>query len=227
MELDQRRDNPIVIVTNCNVLYNIKEPVAIKPERVEQIADYMKTVEDVLNSDNFADPMEGYAKYIDVDSFINIYLVEEIFKNQDAASFSSIYFYKAETGKLVLGPAWYFDIGAGNVDCSDAKSPAGWWIQRDSPWFNRLFQDPQFRKRVKARWNQLKDTRIDTMMDFIDRSAATIEGSQRNNFEIWNTLNKAVWPNPVVMGSYAREVRYFKFWLQNRIEWMDLQIRQY
>jgi hypothetical protein len=33
---------------------------------------------------NFKDPAEGYAKYIDVDSFIDFFIMSEITKNVDA-----------------------------------------------------------------------------------------------------------------------------------------------
>lgn len=49
--------------------------------------------------------------------------------------------------------------------------------------------------------------------------------SQRRNFIRWPILNEAVWPNPVVTGSYKGEVNYLKTWLKDRLAWMDQQLK--
>ena len=53
----------------------------------------IQTVEDALYSENYTDAENGYAKYLDVDSFIDWYLVNELAKNNDACWFSSVYLY--------------------------------------------------------------------------------------------------------------------------------------
>jgi hypothetical protein len=227
LEIDQRKDSAVVFTTSRSTPYSVKEPEIISNNQLRGIIDYVQSAEDVLYSNRFADPVEGYAKYIDVDSFINIYLVQELFKNQDAANFSSIYLFKDTNGKLKMGPAWDFDLGAGNVNYSEAKNPVGWWVRPDSPWFRRLFEDPAFTAKVKLRWNQLKAKQIDSLLPFIDQTATGLQASQAQNFKIWDILNTEVWPNNVVMGSYAGEIRYLKLWLKTRISWMDSQINSF
>lgn len=225
VELDQRRDETVVITTSRNIPYALKEPSDARPEQIAYIRDYLQTSEDVLNSGLYADPVDGYEKYIDVDSFVNWYLLSELFKNQDAAAFSSIYFYKDRNKKLVIGPAWDFDLAAGNVNYSDAQYPEGWWIRTGSPWYSRLFQDPVFENRVKARWRALKAEQIDTLADYIDRTAFGLQLTQERNFSLWQILNIYVWPNAVVTGSYSGEVAYFKQWLNSRINWLNQQFQ--
>ena len=70
----------------------------------------------MLHSDGFADPATGYAAYIDVDSFVRWYLVNEVFRNVDANMWSSCWMYKPRGGKLFMGPLWDFDLAAGNVE---------------------------------------------------------------------------------------------------------------
>lgn len=225
LELDQRRDEPARFETTRGVPYAIKEPSSPKPEEATYISGFVQTVEDVLNSPTFADPATGYAQYIDVDSFVNWYLVSEILKNQDSASFSSIFLFKSSGQKLKLGPLWDFDLAAGNVDYSDAQYPERWWVRVGSPWFTRLLEDPAFAAKVKTRWNQLKGQGADltAVLRLVDRTAYALELSQQKNFVIWDILNIYVWPNPVVTGSYQGEVSYLKDWLTTRMKWMDQQ----
>lgn len=224
LELDQRRDEPARFETTRGQPYSIKDPGSPTAEQSNYIRGYLQEAEDVLNGAGFADPVNGYAKYIDVDSFQQWFLVSEIFKNVDSVNFSSIYFHKGSGQKLRMGPLWDFDLSAGNVDYSDAQTPEGWYV-RNSPWFAPLFRDPVFAAQVKERWNALKTQRadLDGVMKLIDRTALALDKTQMKNFQIWDILGMYVWPNRVVTGSYPGEVEAMKQWLTTRINWMDKQ----
>ena len=49
--------------------------------------------------------------------------------------------------------------------------------------------------------------------------------AQHYNFQKWLILDKQVWPNPIVTGSYQGEVNYLKTWIKNRLSWMDPQLK--
>ncbi|MEO6150488.1 MAG: CotH kinase family protein [Mucilaginibacter sp.] len=220
LELDQRLDEEFWFRTTRNIPFTIKSPEDIPAAQFEYIKAYIQATENSLNAANFADPVEGYAKYINVDSFINWYIVQELLKNQDAKDFSSIYYYKDRGGKLCMGPLWDFDLAAGNVNYSDAVNATGWWI-KDGPWFKRLFLDPAFKAKVKKRWNQLKYKDIATLGTYIDSTTNYINLSQKENFKKWPILDKYVWPNPVVLGTYEKEVDRVKTWITQRAYWLD------
>ncbi len=223
LELDERMDETNVWRTTRGVPYAIKEPSEATTEQVDYIKNHLQMIEDVLNSDDFADPVNGYAKYIDVDSFINLYLVHELFKNKDAANFSSIFLFKDRNGKLKMGPPWDFDLAGGNSDVASINDPVGWHLRTGSPWYSRLFQDPAFEAKVRAKWNAMKTSQIDTLQTYIDDQAYRLALSQVRNFTIWPILSYAFFPASVVPGSYAGEVAQLKTWLQNRVTWMDAQ----
>lgn len=224
IELDRRLDGTYFTTSRSNP-YVVKEPSSLSTDQMSYISSYVQQAEDALYGADFADPLTGYAKFIDVDSFIDFYLVNEIAKNVDAANFSSIYFYKDVGGKLVMGPLWDFDLGFGNCDYADAQFPTGWWLRTGSPWFTRLFQDPAFEARVKVRWNQLRNKSADlnSLLKLIDRQAYALELVQAKNFTLWDILNIYVWPNRVVTGSYAGEVAAMKDWLTTRMNWLESQ----
>jgi CotH kinase protein len=215
------------VLRGSGILFNIKEPSAssISADQKAYITNYLQEVERALMRDDFADPALGYAAYIDVDTFVGWYLTNELVKNVDAPFVSSVYLYKDRNQKLKMGPAWDFDLAAGNVDFSEARDPRGWRIRDQSLWFNRLFQDPAFAKKVRDRWNSIKRSQIDTLPAYVDQLAATLTISHQENFRRWS-LTQYDWPNAVVAGSYAGELRYLKNWLAQRIAWMDRRLNE-
>lgn len=222
LEVDQRLDADHYWFTKKNVALTIKEPEAITDAQLGYINTYVQQMEDVLYSADFKDPSTGYQKYINDDTFIQWYWVNELFRNQDANFFSSIFLYKERNQKLSMGPLWDFDIAAGNINYNNSWQPTGWYI-RKSIWISRLFEDPAFRSKAKAKWVATR-SKIDGLMTVIDDAAKTLQYSQVENFKKWDILNTYVWPNYVVTGSYANEIAYLKNWLQTRITWIDAQL---
>lgn len=223
LELDQRRDEDARFETNTGLPFTVKSPEDITPEQMDYIHTYIQQTEDAIFSEDFADPEKGYAKYINVTSFINWFFVQELMKNQDAKDFSSMYYYKDRNGKLGMGPLWDFDLGAGNNDYSESRYPTGWWV-KDGPWFKRLFEDPVFKAKVKKRWGEIRNKEIQEIALNINTTVEYIKLSQQQNFTKWPILDKYVWPNQFVLGTYPNEVQQLKKWLNERISWLDEQI---
>jgi hypothetical protein len=219
LELDQRLDANHYFYSNNGLPFTIKDPDDITDKQLTYIHNYVQQTEDAIFAENFDDPVNGYAKYINVDSFINWYLVKELMKDNDALDYSSIFYYKDINGKLGMGPVWDFDLAAGNYVGSAANAPTGWWVKNGN-WFSRLFQDPAFNEKVKARWNEMQPN-LALALANIDQNATYINLSQQQNFATWNILNAYVWPNSQIAGSYPGEILYMKAWLKTRIEWMN------
>ncbi|GEO06875.1 hypothetical protein AAE02nite_45390 [Adhaeribacter aerolatus] len=220
LEIDVRQDAASWFKTNKDIIFCLKSPESPSPDQYNYIKAYVQKTEEILYSDNFTDTKEGYAKYINVDSFVNWYLLNEITKNSDAVFYTSVYLFKDRNNKLCIGPAWDFDIAAGNINFLDIEKPEGFYIM-NSLWIERLFQDPAFAEKVKTRFNQLKQTQLNTLPQFINQTAAYLNKSQEANFNRWDILNIYVWPNAVALGSHEKEVAYLNNWLQKRIAWME------
>lgn len=166
-----------------------------------------------------ADSAEGYAKYLDVASFVDWYLVNEISKNNDAVFFSSCYMNLKPGGKLKMGPVWDFDIAFGNINYNGNEDPEGFYV-KNSPWISRLFEDPAFVARVKERFAYFKSKKGD-IFNNINENAAYLKESVVENNNKWGTLYEVLWPNYAVWGSYDNEVQYMKNWLNKRFDWLD------
>ncbi|UEG52892.1 CotH kinase family protein [Mucilaginibacter daejeonensis] len=221
LELDQKMDEVHWFKTKKDLPFSIKSPDDITPLQLKYITGYMQVTEDALFAANANDSVNGYAKYINVDSFLKWYFVEEIFQTTDARDFSSIFYYKDRNGKLGMGPIWDFDTSAGNVDYAATKDPASFWYIKYGKWFERLSKDPAFAAKVKQRWAQIKDNEVKQLLADIDENAEYLKYSQKRNFVRWPILGTYVYPNAVVTGSYDKEVEYLKSFLTKRINWMN------
>lgn len=184
-----------------------------------EIKDHILEFENVLYAGNFTNPANGYRKYIDVASFVDWYLINEIAKNVDARSYSSIYFTYVPGGKIKMGPLWDFDLGFGNVDYADSRYPEGFWV-KDHAWINRLFQDPAFVSDVKTRFAYFRSHQSD-LLQFLDDEAAYLRWAQVENNNRWDVFGNYVWPNPVVYGSHYEEVEHLKEWFITRMNWLN------
>ena len=171
------------------------------------------------NITSYPSGAEGYAEYIDIDSFVDWYLISEITKNVDSMFFSSMFLNVMPGEKIKMGPLWDFDLSFGNVDYADSRYAEGWWVKYH-PWYERLFQDPDFVERVKVRFAYFKDNQ-DFILDKIDTYAQQLQWAQQENDNKWQTLGIYVWPNPVFFDTYQEEVDHMKAWYVDRMTWLD------
>jgi hypothetical protein len=231
LEIDTRKVEVFNFTTTKGVVFCCSDPDDELDEIItgdtktifEKIKADVQNVEDVLYSENFADPEDGYGKYIDVASFVDWYLVNEITKNNDAVFHTSVYmYYDPDKKKYCMGPLWDFDISLGNINYNGNDNPEGFWI-KNSGWIARLFTDPSFVSLVKNRWNAKKDE-VSSLVSYIDERASLLSKSQKINFEKWDILGIYVWPNKVVTGSYQGEIDYLKTFLTQRMMWLDTAI---
>ena len=101
-------------VTTRGQAVEIDGPEYASKAQVEYIRNFVQDLEDAIYSANgYNKKGKHYSDYIDVDSLILGYLIQEISQNVDA-TYTSFYLYKdsdsAGDGKLHFGPAWDFDL---------------------------------------------------------------------------------------------------------------------
>ena len=211
---------PVIVVKNPSIdRIDGNDYAYLQDEQFIYISTHINQFENVLFGSNFADTNSGYASYIDVDSFIDWFLINEIIKNVDSRSFSSIYFNHIQGGKIKMGPLWDHDLSFGNTDYADSQYREGWWI-RWNPWVNRLLDDSDFVSKVQARFAYYR-TNEQFILDKIDAYAEKLQWAQHENNDRWQTFGQYVWPNPVVFDTHAEEVEHMKSWYQDRMDWLD------
>lgn len=213
-------DEEDIYFNSYKFLYQIKEPsTTYNSPEYEYIVDYIEDFESTLFGGNFKDPINGYRSYIDVESFVDWYLINEIAKNVDARGYSSIYLNLVPGDKLKMGPLWDFDLSFGNVDFADSQYPDGFWIKYNS-YFIRLFEDPYFVNQVKDRFNFFNDRR-DYFLEIIDTQQQKLRFAQEENDLRWDLYGNYVWPNPIYFETHIEEVNHLKMWMIDRFNWLE------
>ncbi len=154
--------------------------------------------------------LDAISKYIDVDSFVNWYLLNELTRNYDSQFVTSCYCYIDETGRVYMGPVWDFDTCYGTQD----PQIDGYRV-KNAPWYTQLFECEEFVRLVCERWTELQNCGlIDAFVDSIDATAQRIAASEQ--------LNHALYPHSELGSSdFTEAVDYFESWLEKRIEWMN------
>jgi len=196
-----------------------------QPQRAAQwnyLNHYLNSFYSALEGPNYKDPQNGYARFIDVDSWIDHHILNTLAFNVDALRLSA-FLYKPRDGKLVFGPLWDFDRSLGSTDGRDSN-PRVWSTPDGSGtdmfhylWWDRLFSDPDFWQKWIDRWQELRGgpfslTNLQGQVSYL--TGQLIEAERRD---------AARWPGFTTPrgGSYAWEINYLKGWLSNRVDFID------
>lgn len=198
LECDFHYDNEVQWIDNhgkCvqmdnGIPFGVKYPDSedLTTAQLTYIKNYISEVAGTLYGPNFKDPENGYAKYLDIDSFVDYWIVFEVMGNHELGNPGSVYMHKDRGGKLVAGPCWDFDWGV----LSYRSSPQGktGLINRKAIWYARLFEDPVFAEKVKNRFQELLP-QLQTIPDYMDALQKQLSESAKYNFRMWNPADDA------------------------------------
>jgi hypothetical protein len=217
---------PKWFVTDSGYGYSFKNPDAeddLTDAQYDYIKDYLNEFEDVLNSDSFDDPVNGYQKYIDTDSFVRWFLLQQIIANMD----TNPYLVKAdntESSKLSMGPVWDFEwsMGIGWYDGARPR-PAGYWTTNDW-YYSQLLSDTAFVNKLQTMWGLNKSQITNSILQYMDGTKTEIMESQKLNFRRWNILNSRVSVGGIPLGSFEAEVACDRQFFINHMAWLDTAI---
>jgi hypothetical protein len=223
---------------DVHFVYYYPKPDSIVGVQKSYIASFVDSLETALYSPGFADPDAGYRKYLDVKSFIDYFLVNELSRNNDGFK-KSVYFHKdknSNESKLKAGPVWDFDWAWKNLyGCSifENLDGSGWAHHiNDCPtdnyscgWYIRLFQDSTFADELRCAYDNYRLTILDTayIFAYIDSVENLVQNAQARHFQKWPILGISG-PAPEignVATTYAGELDTLKAWIKLRLQWLD------
>ena len=172
----------------------------VTEEMTAYVENDLNKIEKILYSDDekiFA----TYGDVIDVDSFVDYFIVNEFIGNYDAGSHST-YAYKDVGGKLTMGPVWDFDDSIDNYSMQAMNT--GHLAFNKKPWFEQLCQDEAFVEKLARRYAELRRTVFSdiTISEKIDEIIRHLGGARDREWARWNryytsesTLSLEVVPN--------------------------------
>lgn len=213
----------------CWNYLEVADPSPLQPQQRDWLRGHLQEFNDVLHSSNFADPTTGYRKYIDVDSFVNLMIVNELSREMDAYVRSS-HFYKDRDSKIFAGPLWDFDLsfGVGGFFANDQVS--GWQHQQTrqpsaNDWFAQLLRDPAFVNQARSRWQTLRrgllsDAALQTRINAL---ATPLTNAAQRNFQRWPNLTAptvSFFRTPT-SPTWQGQVQVMRDWMLRRAAWLD------
>ncbi|MBE6614114.1 MAG: hypothetical protein E7631_02235 [Ruminococcaceae bacterium] len=238
LEADSNRDDGSYYIRTekLGVRFKVDRPEKISSTQKRYLHTFIEEMEEALKEDS-----DRYRDYIDVDSFVNVYLTLEYTKNLDSNAFSTRYFIKDD--KLYAGPVWDFDLSSGNVcphvdeegyriylnikgrgdDSGD--SSRGLWNREN--WFKALFEHEDFAEAVAKRYREMRpllenvyaDNELGTSL--IGRLQEQFGASFRRNYEVWDIYQRYI-PYQMDPGmSYDEHVQFLYDWFRDRLAYLD------
>lgn len=227
LEVNDRLDEDFNFRSNKGVPFSLKEPDGkdLNDDICQKIKEKTNSVEEKLYQGDFLE------LDLDLDSFADWWIVEELAKNTDSQFYSSCYMYfNPADKKFHMGPVWDFDLGFGNnmVDVNTEGFQAD--AAKDSAnWILELRKSEKFMNIVKERWNECKPLIESYFSGEYEENLSNIKKDVDVNFIRWPILGKSVWKAPndcEERKDYDSEVEYFKTWKNNRINWLSSQFEQ-
>ena len=228
---------------NQQVFFQYDEPADDKITAPQKgyIESFITRFERTLSSNTYRDPQLGYYQYVDLSSFVDFFLINELSRNVDGYRLSTFLYKDKDSngGEIHMGPIWDFNLAFGNADYCQGGNTQGWAYQFNDIcpgdfwlvpfWWERLLADERFKAAAKLRWYTMREGlwSNESVLAMIDGYAETLAEAQVRNYQKWPVMGEYVWPNNYVGESFEDEVNYLKGWVENRLEWLDEQFEQF
>jgi hypothetical protein len=212
----------------------LTDPVAPNAEQLAWISNYVSQAHAAL----VAEPVGDYASYLDVKSFVDMLVLNELTKGGDKYV-RSVYLHKDRDELITAGPAWDYNFTLGNL----VNDVEGWQVDsgRDpgANWFHRLFAQPEIKAAMAARWaelrpNILSDAAIEARIDAVatplvnagprdlERWPAEEGGGFGGGFGGGGGMDTEGESTAAVLG-WTGHFDEMKAWIRQRTAWLDAE----
>ena len=199
-------------VNNWPVMVKSPDSEVCDSTRLEYLQDYYADLENALIQGRFT---YIYDNLIDLDSYVDYYIVQMLAVSGEFASGESVFGYKKRDGKLFAGPLWDFehDTFNGITDRNMMKSL----------WYRYMIDDPVFAEALKVRWNTLKPVYESHIFDYI--------GDLRDKLSVSAHIDESIYAAETASKngdndlSYEDAVDKLCDILRQRIIWLDSVIQ--
>ena len=207
-------------ITSTKVPVMIREPENAGKREVEYVWTFVnEAFEALFSADGRNKQGKHYTDYIDMDSFVNMYILQELSFNLDAGQTS--FYMILDNGKLLFSPLWdmdnAFSYGVTRFETT-LDDPNSWWansISNPEPTIlTAAYLQDDFRKAVRIRWQQLlKQNVLENTAEKIRQIFEEQEASIQMNMIRY----KGMYPNEV-RRLVAEEYDKMQQFMQDRVE---------
>jgi len=233
LELTYRYDDePSGFVTKRGQPVVIKSPEYASEAQVDYISTLMQELEDALFATDGVNPDTGkhYSEYIDKDSYVTKFLIEEVLKNYDSNR-TSQYFYKPadeQSTLLYAGPPWDFDQAMDNYGAQGPKVYLTSTSSTDFHWFPHAYRIDDFRLSAIETYRErfvpvlramLGETEMEGVAS-IQEEAEMIAASAKMNFTRWGYI-KTPERYTKAGATFEKSLEYLQRFLTRRMEALE------
>lgn len=206
----------------------VKHPEDATAAQLKAVQDDFARLEQSIHEGNY----EATAQLMNIASFIDYMMIQELGYNVEVDAPRSIYMHKDKNGLWTMGPLWDFDAGfdfdwgtmyTGHnyfnsykelVLGTDPVNHTGGY--RVPSFFTDLFKSKRFVSEYKARWAEIKGEIMWEFWGDTDNFVVCCSDAMKRNAERW-PIDK----------NYQMEIARMKQWLQQHTDYLDTVIKNY
>lgn len=210
--------------------------------QTEQVKEYIRTdvsaIEKAIYSYEAGNDPDFYVKYLDEDSFVDYYILQEFLGNNDVFS-ASTYFYKDARGKLHIGPVWDYNNVLNNFL---TPMPTEQFLLSERGFYGQLMKSERFVHKVIRRYEELRKGILsqEYLLSYIQETEEWLGSAVDRNFEVWGytfdwekmpvhsrrkpDLGSGQTANDVNPSCYEEANEWMEDYMCSRGRWMDEHI---
>ena len=237
-------EDAVYIDSPSGVRFEFNEPEEPSVQQISECYTLLTNAEEAIFSGDHSE----YEKYIDVDSFVDFYIFNEMIKDIDFGEYSTRYYFK--DGIMYAGPPWDLDLTQGNASAEKEEhkyseynnvdgagdesgdSTRGMWAAYGD-YYYWLCRDPWFCELAAQRWRAVRSVTENLAVtndlgeSVLDLLLTAHGDSLEANFSEagWSVCvpeNPAEWSEPA--DTYSGNVEMLRKWLVQRANYLDTQL---
>ncbi|PWJ68170.1 CotH protein [Fibrobacter sp. UWR4] len=220
-EDSKKLDTPY-ITTEQSRSFHIKSP----KELTEETANLLKKKLDYFEyylSTGASNNQDKIDRWIDLESYLLQYWLQEYSKNEDGNFSRSIFMTWQEDQPIRFGPIWDLDLGFGNQSYPENREADGWYI-RKGHWHRYVFRDYDVQRQSARYWKEHRE-KFRALIDSIPLYVSEIRAAIDNEYKRWPIIkNTENWALKKPYGSYEEAVEDMKDWMLKRYQWIENNI---
>lgn len=205
--------------TTANFIHDTPNPTEITAQQNNYIYSQFNSLKNLSAAKNVS-LSSGYPSIIDIPSFVDFMILNELSSNVDGYQLST-FFHKERNGKLRAGPIWDFNLTFGNdlFQYGFDRSKTNIWQfsngdNEGAKFWKDLFAEPTYLCYLTKRWQELNATKqplsYDSIVSQIDKTVAKISEAAIRENSLWKTIE-----------NHDTEITNLKAWIKTRIAWLN------
>lgn len=217
----------------------IKKPEYASKEQTDYIQNYFNQMEDaVYSKSGYSKEGKYYTEYLDIDSAVKRYIVEELTLNIDALD-TSFFLCKDINEKICFGPVWDYDWAIGGYELEENLNTQKLLLTKkkieetkELNFYGALIKHKDFVKEVKEVWQKEfyplllvslgEKEPFSLNVKSIDDYAKILDSSAKMNFNLYsNILGSTYWNSAYTGDTYSDNIKYLKNFIKKRVSYLN------